>query len=277
MLKIGATPSTLARCQDPHFRFSGWPWFAEARGQSLRIMVGLGLRALSINLMVVVAFCLLCPARSQEIHVVPNSPLVEALENGNFVLQEFHSDGGRIAAGRSRGKLDAAPYAAISHRRIVAADGEGGRVRVEWRVGNCEVGDSSGVYSVLFIQGSEIGTCWFPHCFAEIPETQHAQEINVFLRHADGGHDVETEVPSRMVISGVANDSDVRDTHRQQTCLPLPVTSPSGDLHITDVVFSQVHQQVPIPASLCTRSIILGTDLAHRAPSWCSSGPPAAR
>ena len=185
--------------------------------------------------------------QSQEIHTVSDSPIVEKLENGNFALREFHSDGGKIAAGRSRGKLEAAPFVSISYRyNLLNQTGlrrKVGGVHVEWRVGNCEVG-AAGVHSVLTIQGLEVGSCWFPHCFTDIPLQSEEREVRVFLRNDNEGRDVDTALPSHVFIPGVAEDDDIRKTCRQQTCLVLPHTSDSGDLHITDVVFSKVLQKL---------------------------------
>ena len=120
-------------------------------------------------------------------------------------------------------------------------------MHIEWKVGNCEVGSDT-AFSVALLDGSPIGSCWSPHCFTDVPapplDSAGPAEIEIVLLKMTAGRWARTEFGRRVAL--IWGPGTVRNTHRQQTCLPEPAASAEGELYVSDVVYSLVHRQLII-------------------------------
>ena len=186
---------------------------------------------------------------------VEGSPIVQENLEGRLILAERHSDGGALIPGRSTGVFDVEPYVSVHSRRGTEADPRG--MRVEWKIGNCDVGPDA-AFSVALLDGRPLGTCWSPHCYAHLqaPGVDKGgggggTEIEIVLLRAGADGAWETTPFGRTLpliwdVDGqdVRGLRDMRDTHRQQACLPVPAASKEGELYVVDVVYSLVHRQL---------------------------------
>jgi hypothetical protein len=176
---------------------------------------------------------------------VEGSPMVHENDEQKLFLVERHSDGGILVPGRSIGDFNESPYVSVSTRRGSGSDPLG--MRVEWKVGNCAVGPDA-AFSVALLDGLPLGACWSPHCYTDLPapaEGKGAKQIEIVLLTAGAsGQWTKTPFGRKIPLIWAAASQDIRDTHRQQACLPEPAASKHGELYVTDVVYSLVHRQL---------------------------------